>query len=93
MSVLTIVLMDLVQDVVLDKPNSVRYYGIVKKWSKVEIRSLRGRLNLSQRAFSECLGVTENYVYLLERGVKTPSETLKLLLECVEEKSNRKGVK
>ncbi len=42
---------------------------------------------LTQTAFSQKLGVTQNYIHLLEKGVKKPSETLKLLLECVKEKA------
>jgi DNA-binding transcriptional regulator YiaG len=56
----------------------------MQKWSSREIRELRGKYKISQKAFSELLGVTENYVYLLERGVKKPSKTLKLLMNCIE---------
>ena len=41
-------------------------------------------LNLSQIAFGNLLGVTCNYVYYLEKGVKTLSKTLKFLLDYIE---------
>ena len=66
--------------------------SLMKNWTREKIRTLRDRCKLSQKAFSELLGVTENYVYLLERGVKTPSKTLKLLMDCIE-KDLKKGFK
>jgi DNA-binding transcriptional regulator YiaG len=64
----------------------------MKTWRPEEINKLRMRLKLSQPAFGNRLGVSGNYVYLLEKGVKNPSKTLKLLLDCVErELSKRKG--
>jgi DNA-binding transcriptional regulator YiaG len=65
----------------------------MKAWSPEDIKILRSRLGLSQVLFGKRVGVSGTYVYLLEKGVKTPSETLKLLLDCVEEKANRKEVK
>ncbi len=47
-------------------------------------------MGLSQRAFSEFLGVTEQHVYYLERGMRESSQTLKLLLVCVEEKHKKR---
>lgn len=41
-------------------------------------------MRLSQEAFGQTVGVTNNYVYLLEKGVKRPSKTLKILLEYIE---------
>jgi len=58
----------------------------MKQWSPDEIRQLRGRYKLSQKAFSRLLVVTENYVYCLKRGVKIPSKTLKLLLDYIKNK-------
>ncbi len=55
----------------------------MSKWTKKEIRAFRKELDLSQKAFGERLGVTENYIYLLESGQKTPSRILELLLDCV----------
>jgi DNA-binding transcriptional regulator YiaG len=64
--------------------NSVSNMVDMKAWLPEEIEVLRKSRRLSRRAFSELLGVTGNYVYLLEKGVKTPSATLRLLLDCVE---------
>jgi DNA-binding transcriptional regulator YiaG len=61
----------------------------MKSWTREEIRELRNGMGLSQRAFSEFLGVTEQYIYYLERGVREPSQTLRLLLDCVEERGRR----
>ncbi len=65
----------------------------MKKWTSKELKALRKRYKLSQRKLSELSGVTEHYIYLLERGVRTSSNTLSLLLNCVEEKLKRKGDK
>ena len=63
----------------------------MKQWIPEEIKSLRKRLNLYQKDFAEQLGITPRYVIYLEQGVKGPGETLKRLLNCLEEKENRKG--
>jgi len=55
-----------------------------------EIKSLRQSLRLSQKAFGDLIGVTRNFIYYLEKGVREPSKTLRLLLDCVEK---GKGVK
>ena len=66
-------------------------------WSPEEINKLRGKYNLSQPAFGNLLGVSGNYIYLLEKGVKKPGKTLELLLGCVEkqlhEREKEKGEK
>ena len=64
--------------------NIVRYNLNMKNWTSKEIKNLREKHNLSQPAFGNLLGVTGNYIYLLEKGVKEPSKTLRLLLGCVE---------
>ena len=56
----------------------------MKNWTPEEIKALRERFKLSQQKLSDRLGVSQNYIYLLEKGVKTPSKTLQLLLSCVE---------
>jgi DNA-binding transcriptional regulator YiaG len=63
----------------------------MEAWESEDVKALRKSHNLSRRAFSELLGVTGNYVYLLEKGVKTPSNTLRLLLDCVTQQLNEKG--
>ena len=62
----------------------------MKKWTPKELKALRKRHKLSQRKLSELSGVTDHYIYLLERGVRTSSNTLSLLLNCIEEKLKRK---
>ena len=62
----------------------------MKLWTPKDIKALRKVNRLSQRVLSELLGVTENYVYLLEKGVRTPSKTLRLLLESIEKQLNEK---
>jgi DNA-binding transcriptional regulator YiaG len=54
------------------------------RWTPNKIKKLRTALELTQAAFAKHLGITTNYVYLLEAGRKSPSETLMKLLECVE---------
>lgn len=65
----------------------------MKNWTPKEIKTLREKHGLSQPAFGNLLGVTGNYIYLLEKEVKTPSKTLRLLLDCIEKqfKENEKG--
>jgi DNA-binding transcriptional regulator YiaG len=58
----------------------------MKTWKPKDIKRLRTHMELSQTAFAEKIGVTMNYVHLLEKGVKTPSKTLRLLLDCTNEK-------
>ncbi len=63
-----------------------------KQWTSKDIRDLRTLLDLSQAAFGDRLGVTGNYIWMLEAGQKTPSDTIKLLLDCVaRENLNSKG--
>lgn len=62
----------------------------MKEWTKEQIQELRQRLNLYQREMAQRLGVTREYVVYLEKGVKTPSKTLKLLLDYIEREQNKK---
>jgi DNA-binding transcriptional regulator YiaG len=62
-----------------------------KRWTAKDIKNLRGTLDLSQAAFGERLGVTGNYIYLLESDNKKPGVTLRLLLDCIER--DTKGAK
>ena len=52
--------------------------------SPEEIKVFRKAFRLSRRALGDLLGVSGNYIYLLEKGVKTPSKTLRLLLDYVQ---------
>lgn len=56
----------------------------MKDWMPKEIKDLRVKYKLSQPKFGTLLGVTGTYVYLLEKGVKKPSKTLKILLGFIE---------
>lgn len=56
----------------------------MKNWTPKEIKELRKKYNLTQRYMGELLGVSGNYIYLLEKGVKRPSKTLQILLEYIE---------
>lgn len=73
--------------------NIVRYNFNMKNWTPKDIKTLREKYNLSQPAFGKLLGVTGNYIYLMEKGVKIPSKTLRLLFDCIERqlKENEKG--
>jgi transcriptional regulator with XRE-family HTH domain len=56
----------------------------MKKWTSKDIKTLRKKYKLSQKALGDLLGVSEQYIYYLERGLRTPSKTLRLLLDCIE---------
>ncbi len=56
----------------------------MKKWNKEEIKELRVKLKLSQAKFGELVGTSDNYIYMLEKGVRNASKTLKILLGYIE---------
>jgi len=79
------------QKKILDNVNSVYYTKIdMKKWTPKEIRDLRDSLRLTQQAFGEVVGVTREYVNYLEKGVRAPSKTLCILLDCIQRNRQRK---
>jgi DNA-binding transcriptional regulator YiaG len=53
-------------------------------WLPDDIKTLRKALGLSQAAFGERIGVSRNYVYLLEKEVKRPSKMLRILLDMIQ---------
>ena len=61
----------------------------MKSWTPEEIKKLREKYKLSQNSFGERLGVSRNYIYYLERGEKTPSKTLRLLLNYIEKEKGK----
>ncbi len=63
----------------------------MKSWNDIEIKTFRKKLELSQKAFGEMLGVTRMHIYYIERGEREVSKTLKLLLDCIEREKKRKG--
>jgi DNA-binding transcriptional regulator YiaG len=62
----------------------------MKKWTPKQIANLRQRLKLTQESFGKMVGVTRNYIHYLEKGVKTPSKTLRLLLDFIEKENNKR---
>lgn len=67
------------------------YIKAMKNWTSEEIREFRKRLDLYQKDFAQRIGVTERYVIYLEKGVRQPSKTLKILLSMMETQGNEKG--
>jgi transcriptional regulator with XRE-family HTH domain len=63
------------------------------EWSPKEIKAFRTNHNLLQKDLAGLLGVTRGYVNYLEKGVRQPSKTLRLFLDCLEReyKALRKG--
>jgi DNA-binding XRE family transcriptional regulator len=59
-------------------------------WTPTQIRELRNTMNLTQKAFAERIGVTREYVNYLEKGVKTPSKTLCILMGYIQRNENEK---
>ena len=76
----------------LDNRNLVAYRPImcntgrwaVKDWTPADIKALRNRLNVPRKAFADLLGVSRQYVDMLEWGKRVPSKLLKGLLNRVE---------
>ena len=64
----------------------------MKTWTPKQILQFRQKHSLSQPALGRLVGVTGNYIYIMEKGVKAPSTMLQLLLGYVEEDLKRKGV-
>jgi DNA-binding transcriptional regulator YiaG len=62
-----------------------------KNWTPEEIKEFRKRLGLYQKDFAHMIGVTERYVIYIEKGVRQPSQTLKILLSMMEKQENEKG--
>jgi DNA-binding XRE family transcriptional regulator len=63
-------------------------------WTGEQIKSFRKQHKLSKRILAEHLGVSKNYIYMVEAGVRNPSKTLCLLLDrVVKEIEERKEVK
>lgn len=62
----------------------------MKEWTPEEIKKFRNRLGLYQKDFGQKIGVTTRYVIYLEKGVRQPSMTLKILLTMMEAHENEK---
>ena len=62
----------------------------MKRWTPKDIKSLRKKYQLSQKKLGELSGVSTNYIYLLEKRVRTSSKTLSLLLDHIEKEFKEK---
>jgi DNA-binding transcriptional regulator YiaG len=58
----------------------------MKDWKPEELKELRAKYGLSQVKFSKLVGVTPNYIFLMERGDRIPAKPLRLLFDCLEER-------
>jgi len=67
------------------------YTKAMKNWTPEDIKEFRKRLSLYQKEFAQLIGVTERYVIYLEKGLRQPSMTLKILLDILEERATDKG--
>ena len=66
----------------------------MKQWTAAEIKDFRQRSGLYQKELADLLRVSTNYVYMLEKGVRQPSNTMKALLDYIEREYGKgKGVK
>jgi DNA-binding XRE family transcriptional regulator len=57
----------------------------MKQWIPEEIKEFRNRYGLYQKQLANLLGVTERYIIYLEKGVRKPSKTITLFLDCLED--------
>ena len=53
-------------------------------WTGERIRALRTSARHSRRVLADRLGVSLNHVYMLEVGLRMPSRTLEIVLDCIE---------
>ncbi|MCL4492488.1 MAG: helix-turn-helix domain-containing protein [Nitrospirae bacterium] len=65
----------------------------MKQWTPEQIKGFRQQLNLYQKDFAALLRVTEQYVCNLEKGVRSPSDTMRALLDCLEGQHREKKTK
>jgi DNA-binding transcriptional regulator YiaG len=61
----------------------------MKAWKRQDITAFRKKLKLSRKAFGNLLGVSRIHVHYIERGEREISKTLKILLDCIEERERR----
>lgn len=65
----------------------------MKQWTPKEIKDFRQYLKLYQKDFASLLRVTEQYVCNLEKGVRTPGNTMRALLDCLENEKGKESKK
>ena len=56
------------------------YTTLMTEWTPEAIKRLRNKIKLTQKAFAARFGLTEQYIYLLESGRRTPGKPLQQLL-------------
>lgn len=56
-----------------------------------DFRDIRKRLGVSQSEMAQLIGVTPNYVSLIERGLRTPSSAVVRLVEEIAAKNEQFG--
>lgn len=61
----------------------------MKAWTPGEIKDFRKRRGLYQKELALLLRVTVQYVCNLERGVRTPGNTMRALLDCLEKEKGK----
>ena len=47
------------------------------------IKAVRSDFSLTQSDFASSLGISQNYLSEIEKGIKTPSETILIALSCI----------
>lgn len=72
------------REVELSLANLTELDYVSSMWDKYQILALRKRHGLTQKELARLTGVSNNYIYLLEKGVKQPSDTLQILLGYIE---------
>ena len=60
-------------------------------WAPEDIKRFKEHHGLTGDSMAETLGVTRSYVFQLMNGFKSPSETIKRLLRCLDEKTTETG--
>jgi DNA-binding transcriptional regulator YiaG len=60
----------------------------MKEWRPEEIKTFRQKLKMTQKAFGDMVGTSGNYIWMLERGDRRASRTLKILLSYLDKQEN-----
>jgi transcriptional regulator with XRE-family HTH domain len=63
----------------------------MKIWKPKGIKALRNNLGLSQAKMGELLGVSEDYVSMLERGIRNPGKSLCFLMDRIKAENVKNG--
>ena len=65
----------------------------MKLWTQDEIKAFRQTHDLYQQDLAAMLRVTKEYICNLEGGVRSPSNTMRALLDCLEKQVSKENVK